>query len=163
MKSILIGLLLLAGVTITSFGENPERSPSEAIQIRWQKEIKHPLEGTDAPPPILYKKSPTTTNALVLMNLTFSYTNTNGVKETENVGGKLVELPLPESSGIVSNTNWFTMTHIMFLMRGLRGTGTVHVAFFEPLEQPSDKKAVYGQQLSNWLDLPISVTGPPLR
>src|ERR1035437_2537663 len=103
MKSILICLLLLAGVTITSFGEDPERSPSEAIQIRWQHDINKLVEGTNAPPPILYVKSPTTTNAVVLMKVNFSYINNDGAKETENGDGKLLECTVPGKTGAITN------------------------------------------------------------
>jgi hypothetical protein len=169
MKIVILSIVLVAGSIITSLAQD-QSQPS--VTVRWQKEIKQPLDAggnlqsgpKEEPPPILYEKAPTTTNALMLIRVNFSYTK-EGAAETESFDGRgtPVEFPISEPSGIITNTTWYYASVLMLKLSGLHGTGTVHIAFFEPSRNPSVKEAVYGRQLSNWLDLPIILpnTGMP--
>ena len=168
MKIVILSIVLVAGSIITSLAQD-QSQPS--VTVRWQKEIKQPLDAggnlqsglKEEPPPILYEKAPTTTNTLALIRVNFSYTK-EGAKETKNiVGGPALEFSIPASSGIITNTGWYYASVFILGLEGIHGTGTVHIAFFEPSKNSSGKDDASGRQLSNWLDLPIILpnTGMP--
>jgi hypothetical protein len=169
MKKVILSIVLVAVSIITSLAQD-QSQPS--VTVRWQKEIKQPLDAKgniqggffEEPPPILYKKASTTTNTLALIRVNFSYIK-EGAEETKSLvsSGKGLEFSIPASSGIITNTTWYYASILMLRLDGMQGTGTVHIAFFEPSKNSSGKEDASGRQLSNWLDLPIILpnTGMP--
>jgi hypothetical protein len=162
MKATTVCVLVIAGTMMPALAQDQNQP---LVKVRWQTEIKHPLDGeTDSqnqfkelPPPILYEKAPTATNTLMRMRLDYSYT-TSGEKRRESIAtGKAIEFSILEPSGTISNASWYNASVLLMRLSGCRGTGTVYIAFFEPLGKESYEKAEVGHQLSNWLELPISL------
>src|ERR1035437_1264621 len=86
---------------------------------------------------------------------------------TTTVSASSRRCPVPHSSGVIINQDWFALTSMKLAIITLGGMGTVHVALFEGGSAPPKEALEYGRQLSNWLPLPLdrgpSKQGPTIR
>ena len=156
VKATIVCVLMVAGTLLPALAQGPSQP---LVKIRWQTEIKRPLDAADSqlPPSILYEKAPTATNTTMKMRLEYSFTTTSGEKSRQGLV-MVKSYEFPEPSGLISDTSWYDA--LVMLKYVYRGTGTVYIAFFEPPEKESPRKDELGRQLSNWLELPITLPDP---
>jgi hypothetical protein len=155
MKKAIIGGMLAAGSLAIATAQHLDPIFDNPIHTRWQNQIGKPIEGTNGPPLIVYEKSSRATNAVALIKVRYGYKTNDGKVKMEEMGFKYVELPVPHTSGVIRNQDWFFLTSVKLAVMSIGGTGTVDVALFEPTPTPSEDGLGYGRQLSNWLPLPL--------
>jgi hypothetical protein len=148
----------IAAASSVKVGEQDKSTPVSAdIQIRWEENVKEPIDFAQAPA-IAYQKAPTVANQKVLVKVRASYKDAYGQTE-EAIVNCFIPIEVPNAKGTITGGAWMFIAKLgLQNFAKLEGSGVIRVALFELVSKPGSKNEVeHGRQLSNWIDLPITL------